>query len=63
MTQENAALVEESSAAAERLEEQSQRLAEVVGAFTLADSTSRAPRWTPAALPTATAPRSEESAF
>ncbi|NIC05621.1 methyl-accepting chemotaxis protein [Billgrantia bachuensis] len=63
MTQENAALVEESSAAAERLEEQSLRLAEVVGAFTLADSTSRAPLWTPAALPAATAPRSEESAF
>ncbi|MBW6390040.1 methyl-accepting chemotaxis protein [Billgrantia antri] len=60
MTQENAALVEESSAAAERLEEQSLRLAEVVGAFTLANTNARAPLWTPAALP---APRTEASAY
>lgn len=33
MTQENAALVEESSAAAESLHQQSQALAEAVGAF------------------------------
>ncbi|MFQ3789023.1 methyl-accepting chemotaxis protein [Halomonas sp. A29] len=62
MTQENAALVEESSAAAERLEEQSLRLAEVVGAFTLADTT-RAPLRSPVALPAATASRIEEDAY
>ncbi|GHB03462.1 methyl-accepting chemotaxis protein [Modicisalibacter luteus] len=36
MTQQNAALVEESTAAADRLEEQALRLTQVVGAFTLA---------------------------
>ena len=35
MTQQNAALVEESAAAAESLSEQAQRLAEVVGTFKL----------------------------
>ncbi|MGR2739258.1 methyl-accepting chemotaxis protein [Billgrantia sp. Q4P2] len=62
MTQENAALVEQSSAAAERLEEQSLRLAEAVGSFTLAETGSRAPLWSPAALPAA-APRTEENAY
>ncbi|MGR4066949.1 methyl-accepting chemotaxis protein [Billgrantia sp. C5P2] len=61
MTQENAALVEESSAAAERLEEQSLRLAEVVGAFTLAETT-RPPLRSPIALAAATASRIEEDA-
>ncbi len=50
MTQENAALVEQSSAAAERLEEQSLRLAEAVGTFTLVNAASEAPLWSPAAL-------------
>jgi hypothetical protein len=36
MTQQNAALVEQSAAAAESLREQAQRLAEVVSAFKLA---------------------------
>lgn len=40
MTQENAALVEESSTAAEQLKSQSRHLAEVVGGFTLADVAS-----------------------
>ncbi|EPC01036.1 methyl-accepting chemotaxis protein [Litchfieldella anticariensis FP35 = DSM 16096] len=54
MTQQNAALVEESSVAAEQLREQSLRLAEIVGGFTLVDSTSRAPAWAPnLALPKA----------
>ncbi|WP_308335610.1 hypothetical protein [Halomonas sp. SpR1] len=38
MTQQNAALVEESTTAAEQLKEQADRLAELVGGFTLADS-------------------------
>ena len=37
MTQQNAALVEESAAAADSLREQAQRLAAVVGQFTLRD--------------------------
>ncbi|GGY04851.1 chemotaxis transducer [Litchfieldella qijiaojingensis] len=53
MTQENAALVEESSVAAEQLEAQSLRLAKVVGGFTLANSAPHAPLWTPTALPAA----------
>jgi len=38
MTQQNAALVEESAAAAESLREQAQRLAQVVSAFRLSGS-------------------------
>ena len=38
MTQQNAALVEQSAAAAESLREQAQRLAQVVSAFRLADT-------------------------
>ncbi|GAA0560580.1 methyl-accepting chemotaxis protein [Halomonas salifodinae] len=38
MTQQNAALVEESTTAAEQLKEQADRLAEAVGAFTLSQS-------------------------
>ncbi len=41
MTQQNAALVEESSAATESLREQAGRLAEVVGVFRLAERPSR----------------------
>lgn len=63
VTQENAALVEQSSVAAEQLEEQSLRLAEVVGAFTLAETTSRAPLWTPTALPATSAPRAKADAY
>jgi methyl-accepting chemotaxis protein len=38
MTQQNAALVEQSAAAAESLREQAQRLAQVVSAFRLSDA-------------------------
>jgi hypothetical protein len=38
MTQQNAALVEQSAAAAESLREQAQRLAHVVSAFKLAET-------------------------
>ncbi|TDX28693.1 methyl-accepting chemotaxis protein [Modicisalibacter xianhensis] len=48
MTQQNAALVEESTAAADRLEEQAVRLTQVVGAFTLAP---RNGQYTDIALP------------
>ncbi|WP_243836210.1 methyl-accepting chemotaxis protein, partial [Modicisalibacter xianhensis] len=48
MTQQNAALVEESTAAADRLEEQAVRLTQVVGAFTLAP---RNGQYTDMALP------------
>jgi methyl-accepting chemotaxis protein len=41
MTQQNAALVEQSAAAAESLSEQAQRLAEVVGTFKLQDAGTR----------------------
>jgi methyl-accepting chemotaxis protein len=41
MTQQNAALVEQSAAAAESLSEQAQRLAEVVGTFKLQDGRTR----------------------
>ncbi|MDR5906600.1 methyl-accepting chemotaxis protein [Franzmannia qiaohouensis] len=60
MTQENAALVEQSSAAAERLEEQSLRLAEAVGTFTLAGAAREAAPWRPTALPSAGVRRVEE---
>ncbi|PAU77511.1 methyl-accepting chemotaxis protein [Halomonas salipaludis] len=43
MTQENAAMVEESTVAAEQLKEQSLRLAAVIGGFTLAEHGDRAP--------------------
>ncbi|MBF8223135.1 methyl-accepting chemotaxis protein [Halomonas sp. 328] len=48
MTQQNAALVEESSAAAAQLKEQSTQLARIVGGFTLAEA---APAWQPQATP------------
>ncbi|WNL39163.1 methyl-accepting chemotaxis protein [Halomonas sp. PAMB 3232] len=41
MTQQNAALVEESTTAAEQLKEQAERLAELVGGFTLEGDSSR----------------------
>jgi methyl-accepting chemotaxis protein len=43
MTQQNAALVEESAAAAESLREQSARMAEVIGVFKLGGAAHRAP--------------------
>jgi len=58
MTQQNAALVEESAAAAESLKEQAQRLVEAVSVFRVAGGESprmAAPR--PAATPRAAAPR------
>ncbi|MFC3286176.1 methyl-accepting chemotaxis protein [Litchfieldella rifensis] len=62
MTQQNAALVEESSVAAEQLKAQSLRLAEIVGGFTLAETTPGAPAWTPnLALPKARRPQLEAS--
>ncbi|MDR5866439.1 methyl-accepting chemotaxis protein [Halomonas koreensis] len=48
MTQQNAALVEESTTAAEQLKEQSDRLAEAVGGFTLGQQAEASPA---AALP------------
>ncbi|WP_447894608.1 methyl-accepting chemotaxis protein [Vreelandella sp. GE22] len=52
MTQQNAALVEESTTAAEQLKEQAERLAELVGAFTLADErTGREQHASPLSLP------------
>ncbi|QFT86626.1 Methyl-accepting chemotaxis protein II [Halomonas sp. THAF12] len=53
MTQQNAALVEESTTAAERLKEQAERLAEAVGGFTLSRHAAAA------ALPDAWARRGE----
>ncbi|MGD9835962.1 MAG: methyl-accepting chemotaxis protein [Piscinibacter sp.] len=50
MTQQNAALVEESAAAAESLKEQAQRLAQVVATFRLAEGAA------PSTAPLATAP-------
>ncbi|QJQ95491.1 MULTISPECIES: methyl-accepting chemotaxis protein [Halomonadaceae] len=49
LTQQNAALVEESTVAAEQLKDQSLRLAEVIGGFTLAErnATSGAPQLNP----------------
>ncbi|HET8790720.1 MAG TPA: methyl-accepting chemotaxis protein [Modicisalibacter sp.] len=52
MTQQNAALVEESAAAADQLKEQSLRLSQALGAFTLSQPGSRAAR-SPLALPSA----------
>ena len=52
MTQQNAALVEESSAAAAAMRDQAQRLAEVVSMFNVGAVTARAP-----AAPRAAAPR------
>ncbi|WP_148252467.1 methyl-accepting chemotaxis protein [Aidingimonas lacisalsi] len=46
MTQQNAALVEESTTAGEQLKAQADRLAEAVGAFTLSASSSGTPRRT-----------------
>jgi methyl-accepting chemotaxis protein len=51
MTQQNAALVEQSAAAAESLREQAARLAAVVGTFRLNDGPIAAPRPVPAATP------------
>ncbi|MBF8223469.1 methyl-accepting chemotaxis protein [Halomonas sp. 328] len=53
MTQQNAALVEESTTAAERLKEQADRLAQAVGAFTLSQSAAQPslPRPSAAAAP------------
>ncbi|WP_447956648.1 methyl-accepting chemotaxis protein [Vreelandella sp. EE7] len=48
MTQQNAALVEESTTAAEQLKEQAERLAELVGAFTLDNDASVKPHALPA---------------
>jgi methyl-accepting chemotaxis protein len=53
MTQQNAALVEESAAAAAALQEQAQRLSEVVSVFNVGHQTGSAPR----APAVATAPR------
>jgi methyl-accepting chemotaxis protein len=52
VTQQNAALVEQSAAAAEAMQEQSLKLAEVVGVFKLGTATAvAAPRRAPAAAP------------
>jgi methyl-accepting chemotaxis protein len=51
MTQQNAALVEESAAAAESLKEQARKLNQVVATFQLGDEDSMATRRTPAAPP------------
>jgi methyl-accepting chemotaxis protein len=60
MTQQNAALVEESAAAAESLREQSARMAEAIGVFKLGGTAARqtaakaaAPRPVPAKVPVA----------
>ncbi|RZL35248.1 MAG: hypothetical protein EOP35_15030 [Rubrivivax sp.] len=56
MTQQNAALVEESAAAAESLREQSARMAEAIGVFKLGGSAHRsAPARAPAPRPAASA--------
>ncbi|MFG6487419.1 methyl-accepting chemotaxis protein [Roseateles sp. BYS78W] len=63
MTQQNAALVEESAAAAESLKEQAQRLVEAVAVFRVAGSAAAmpskasAPRPAPVAAPKAAAPK------
>ena len=59
MTQQNAALVEESAAAAESMREQADRLSQVVHQFRLADSAlhASAPGGQPVALATTHAPR------
>jgi methyl-accepting chemotaxis protein len=51
MTQQNAALVEQSTAAAESLKDQVLKLADVVGRFKLADETSTPARPAPALRP------------
>jgi methyl-accepting chemotaxis protein len=57
VTQQNAALVEEASAASQAMQEQAARLADMVGVFTLAansaQATKSAPRARPAAAPAA----------
>ncbi|WNL42505.1 methyl-accepting chemotaxis protein [Halomonas sp. PAMB 3264] len=59
MTQENAALVEESTTAAEQLKEQSGQLATVIGSFKVSSSSApaRAPALTKAPQPVASTPR------
>jgi methyl-accepting chemotaxis protein-3 (ribose and galactose sensor receptor) len=62
VTQQNASLVEEASAAAASLEEQGARLTEAVGAFRLNGATqSRGPRAQPTVKPTALRPVSASS--
>jgi septal ring factor EnvC (AmiA/AmiB activator) len=56
MTQQNAALVEESTAAAASMRDQAQRLAEVVSVFNVGAVAARAPAAAPRAAP-APAPR------
>ncbi|OYD51927.1 methyl-accepting chemotaxis protein, partial [Acidovorax kalamii] len=56
MTQQNAALVEESTAAAASMRDQAQRLAEVVSVFNVGAVAARAPAVAPRAAP-APAPR------
>ena len=60
MTQQNAALVEESTAAAASMRDQAQRLAEVVSVFNVgavATQSPAAPRFTPTPAPRPAAPR------
>ncbi|GKW50533.1 methyl-accepting chemotaxis protein [Halomonas sp. NCCP-2165] len=64
MTQQNAALVEESTTAAERLKEQADRLAQAVGAFTLSQSAASDPMSLPrASAETASSQELEHHAF
>ena len=56
MTQQNAALVEESSAAAAALHEQAQRLAQVVAVFNVGNGAVAAPRSPARVAPPAVAP-------
>src|SRR6185369_8931660 len=56
MTQQNAALVEESAAAAESLKDQANKLAQVVSVFRLAGGGVDAPRALPAAPPAVAKP-------
>jgi methyl-accepting chemotaxis protein len=71
MTQQNAALVEESTAAAESLAEQSRKLAGVVGTFQLAQAAGepsmqavqRAPMPTPTPSPSPTPPKAAAAAI
>ncbi len=57
MTQQNAALVEESAAAAESLQEQARRLAAVLGSFQLGDEGRHTPAQTPTRPTTAASPK------
>jgi len=68
MTQQNAALVEEASAAAASMSEQAQRLSQVVAVFNVGSGAAAAPRATPrapaavpakAAIPAAQAARAQ----